>query len=184
MEKFESRNGKQVTRAFFSVIVPTYNRSFETSRALLSVAKQTKPADYSGIFLDCWVIDDGSDPAYDPSEGLREEFSRRKILLHRKRMKKNFGVAKARNQGIFLSSGYWVAFLDSDDEWHRDKLLEQYHYIIANPGYKIIQTEEIWVRRGRRVNSAKVHEKKVGNLFQSSLSRCLITPSSVALREN
>ena len=77
-----------------------------------------------------------------------------------------------------------MAFLDSDDEWHATKLLEQYRYILANPEYPIVQTEEIWFRKNQRVNPTKAHEKKIGNLFKLSLSRCLITPSSVVLKRD
>jgi glycosyltransferase involved in cell wall biosynthesis len=73
-----------------------------------------------------------------------------------------------------------VAFLDSDDEWHPGKLVAQMDYF-KEANYQIQQTEEIWFRHGRRVNAPRHLLKKEGDIFDISLQRCMITPSSVCL---
>ena len=46
----------------------------------------------------------------------------------------------------------------------------------------ICQTEEVWVRNGRRVNPKKVHQKPSGYIFKASLALCLVSPSAVMMR--
>ena len=67
----------------------------------------------------------------------------------------NRGVSAARNTGIHHSKGRWCAFLDSDDEWLKGQLSRQVRFVQANPDLSIVHGEEIWVRRGRRVNQKK-----------------------------
>jgi glycosyltransferase involved in cell wall biosynthesis len=95
--------------AFFSVVIPSYNRSGMTSDAVNSVLSQTF-RDFEII-----VVDDGSND--DTEEALRC-FSDR-ITYHKQ---KNAGVASARNKGISLSNGRYICYLDSDDLWHPEKL--------------------------------------------------------------
>jgi len=99
-----------------SVVIPTFNREEPTLRAVQSVLAQTYPN------FEVIVIDDGSE---DPSV-LRAALSG----LHDKRIRfhelgLNRGANYARNVGIGLASGKYVAFLDSDDEWLPNKLTAQ-----------------------------------------------------------
>ncbi|MCU0821538.1 MAG: glycosyltransferase family 2 protein, partial [Spirochaetes bacterium] len=93
----------------------------------------------------------------------------------------NSGVSKARNTGILMANSPHIAFLDSDDIWLPEKLEEHRNYIINNPRILIHQTDEIWIRNGRRVNPGKRHASKSGGIFIGSLDLCLISPSAVAL---
>jgi glycosyltransferase involved in cell wall biosynthesis len=101
-----------MTPSLVSVIVPTYNRAYCLARALDSILCQTYEA------LEVVVIDDGS------TDNTRELVSSR--YAHDARVRyfyeENRGVTAARNQGIKLSRGDYVAFLDSDDTWERWKL--------------------------------------------------------------
>ena len=87
----------------------------------------------------------------------------------------------ARNTGVEYSKGEWIAFLDSDDEWLEDKLSRQAQYIKMNPHLSLIHGDEIWYRKGQRVNPGKKHQKHSGRIFHHCLSLCLISPSSVVL---
>ncbi|WP_242945125.1 glycosyltransferase family A protein [Oribacterium sp. C9] len=70
------------------------------------------------------VIDDcSSDDTVKEVEKLIEETSGYDIRLIKN--EENRGVAYSRNHGIELSNGEWIAFLDSDDMWERDKLEKQ-----------------------------------------------------------
>ena len=75
-----------------------------------------------------------------------------------------------------------IAFLDSDDLWSPAKLERQLAFMRDNPGCAISQTNEIWLRNGRRVNPAIRHRKRAGDIFIDSLRTCLIGMSSVMIR--
>ena len=92
----------------------------------------------------------------------------------------NRGVSCARNTGIALSRGEYICFLDSDDEWLPHKLETQIALIKKN-NYYLVHGEEIWVRRGKRVNPKKIHQKCGGWIFEHVLPRCLISPSTVMI---
>jgi len=80
-----------------------------------------------------------------------------------------------------LATSPWIAFLDSDDEWAPDKLHQQLCAAKQYPDIKIVHTNEIWIRSGKRVNPMKKHEKKGGWIFSDCLPLCAISPSSVMI---
>lgn len=103
-------------RPLVSVIMPSYNAEAFLAEAIRSVAGQTM-AD-----LELIVIDDCSgDRSYEIALEQAREDSRICVL----RNEVNSGVAKTRNRGIALARGQYIAFLDSDDVWHPEKLQRQ-----------------------------------------------------------
>jgi glycosyltransferase involved in cell wall biosynthesis len=157
-----------------SVIIPTYNRALLLPRAVASVCAQT--------FTDfeCIVVDDGST---DETSAFLGNADLPDAVRHI-RFPGNRGVAAARNAGVAAATGLWLAFLDSDDEWNRAKLSLQMEWHALNPEFRISQTKEIWIRGGVRVNPPATHEKVGGFIFEQCLHRCMITPSSVVIRES
>ena len=93
----------------------------------------------------------------------------------------NRGASAARNTGLQAARGDWIAFLDSDDYWLPAKLETQVRFFAENPQALICQTEEIWIRHGRRVNPQKKHRKFSGDIFSPSLIRCIVSPSAVMI---
>lgn len=84
-----------------SVVIPVKDRQIELERAIGSILTQTYIVD------EIIVVDDGSEAP---------------IVLNDKKIKVlrndvSRGGAKARNQGADIATGYYIAFLDSDDEW-------------------------------------------------------------------
>ncbi len=96
-----------------SVIIPTYNRRTEVVGAIASVLAQTIKV--SEII----VVDDGSTDDTEDHVGRMESPVRYIKTL-------NQGVSAARNHGIHVATGDWIAFLDSDDKWYPEKLARQF----------------------------------------------------------
>lgn len=153
-----------------SVILPTFNRAWTLADAVDSVLSQDYP------FIELIVIDDGST---DDTPQLLDRFKKKITLIRQE----NKGVSAARNAGIKKSRGTLIALLDSDDIWDRKKISCQVDFFDENPDAMICQTEEIWIRKGRRVNPGKKHKKPSGQIFEPSLERCLVSPSAVMMRK-
>ena len=110
-----------------SVIIPTYNREKYVVKAIDSVLRQ-KFEDYEII-----VVDDGST---DNTKEIVNKYGDRIRYIYQD----NSGVSAARNAGIKLAKGEWLAFLDSDDEWMPDYLLTQIETADQNPGIRMQAT--------------------------------------------
>jgi len=151
-----------------SVIIPTFNRAAMLVDAVRSVLGQTF-TDFELI-----VVDDGGS---DDTSGRLAAWAARITLLRTRRQ----GVAAARNHGAASSAGRYLAFLDSDDLWLPEKLECQLSAHRARPQMRISHTDEIWVRRNRRVNPMRKHAKRGGRIFSYSLPMCRISPSSVII---
>jgi glycosyltransferase involved in cell wall biosynthesis len=154
-----------------SVVLATYNRRPLLDRAISSVLRQTAPP------LEIIMIDDGSSDDTDP-------YIRKNFPSIRYTWQQNQGVSAARNQGIRQSKGEWIAFLDSDDEWLPKKLENQIIALQKQPQFRICHTNEIWIRRGKRVNPHKKHAKSGGDIFERCLPLCIISPSSVLIHRS
>ena len=155
---------------FVSVILPTYNRYAFVGQAIDSVLNQTF-TDFELI-----VVDDGST---DNTPALLDQYGDRINVIRQE----NRGVSAARNSGIRSASGNAIALLDSDDYWLPKKLEEQVAFFEAHPDALICQTEELWLRNGKRVNPKKRHRKPSGMIFEKSLPLCLVSPSAVMIRK-
>ena len=106
-----------------SVITPIYNRS-EFLPAVIETLERQTLKDFELI-----IVDDGS------SEGLANAVRRLQVSfsLRLVRLDLNLGAASARNAGIKAAQGRYVAFLDSDDSWHPDKLRRQLRQLESAP---------------------------------------------------
>jgi len=153
-----------------SVIIPTFDRAWALKTAIDSVLAQT----YTPIEI--IVINDGStDNTLDILAGYGNKIQ----VLDQE----NRGVSAARNLGIKHSRGQYIALLDSDDAWEPDKISCQISFFDQHPEALICQTEEIWIRNGRRVNPKVKHKKPSGMIFEPSLHLCLVSPSAVMIHK-
>lgn len=152
-----------------SAVIPTYNRADFVREAIASVLRQDYP------HVELIVVDDGS---RDGTAAVVSSFGPTVQYL----WQENRGVSAARNRGVAASTGDLIAFLDSDDLWLPRKVSAQVAYFEAHPDAQACHTDEIWIRRGVRVNERHIHRKQGGWQFLASLPRCLISPSAVMMR--
>jgi glycosyltransferase involved in cell wall biosynthesis len=151
-----------------SVIITTYNRRTFLRAAVLSVLVQ----DYKD--KEIIVVDDGStDGSLKELEGLPVQYI----------WKKNGGISSARNKGIEVARGDYIAFLDVDDLWKKKKLSSQIA-VMRDEGYEISYTDEIWIRNGKHLNQKSIHKKFSGFIFEKCLPLCIISPSSVLMKRS
>ena len=153
-----------------SVIIPTYNRCWILKEAIDSVLSQ----EY--IDFEIIVVDDGSN---DATAALLSAYGDQITTIYQE----NRGVSAARNAGILMAKGKYVAFLDSDDMWLPEKLSCQVDFFQSHAEAVICQTDEIWIRNGVRVNPKNRHKKPSGMIFEPSLQLCLVSPSAVMIKK-
>ncbi len=157
-----------------SVILPTYNRAQFLARSIPSILGQSL---LPGELI---IVDDGSG---DESRQVVAQESVNSPLPIKYIYQENKGASGARNTGIKKSSFPFLAFLDSDDWWHTEKLEKQFSSMQKNPHYDISHTREIWYRKGKRVNQKKKHDPPHGNIFQQSLRMCMVGMSTVMIKK-
>lgn len=103
-----------------SIIIPVYNAEKFIEDTIKSVINQT----YKNWQL--IIIDDHST---DSSVNIIKEFTKNNNKIKLIKLKKNNGVAIARNKGINLAKGKYLCFLDADDLWHPEKLNKQISFM-------------------------------------------------------
>ena len=107
-----------------SVIIPTYKRNKNLENAIQSVLKQTYK-NFEIIIVD----DNNPDTEYrKANEELMKKYENNEKVIYVKHEKNRNGAA-ARNTGIFLSKGKYIAFLDDDDEFLENKLERQVEFL-------------------------------------------------------
>jgi glycosyltransferase involved in cell wall biosynthesis len=107
-----------------SVIIPLFNKEQFIEQTLQSVLNQS----YKN--LECIIVDDGST---DKGPQITQRFIDQNHLPWKLVSQQNAGQTKARNHGIRLSSGDYLAFLDSDDLWASTKIQSQVDAMMKNP---------------------------------------------------
>ncbi|MBN1913036.1 MAG: glycosyltransferase [Candidatus Omnitrophica bacterium] len=110
-----------------SVIIATYNRAHFIKDAIESVLRQTFN-DYEII-----IVDDGST---DDTKEVVRQFAGKVRYCYQE----NKGRSESRNTGIRLSQGEYVAFLDDDDIWAKDKIKKQLDYFSAHPEIGLVHS--------------------------------------------
>jgi glycosyltransferase involved in cell wall biosynthesis len=154
-----------------SVIIPVYDRFELLMQAAASVLNQ-EMTDFELI-----IVDDGSKEEITPAAGLGDE--RVRVL----RLRHTGFPGLVRNRGVEIARGRYLAFLDSDDLWLPEKLMFQTAYFEEHPDVRICHTRERWERNGDTVSQASQRHRREGDLFEESLKKCIIGPSTVMLEK-
>jgi glycosyltransferase involved in cell wall biosynthesis len=122
-----------MTKPSVSVVIPVYNGEKHLHQTIQSVLEQTfRP-------LEIIVIDDGST---DGTAAVTKEFSKQiRYFQH-----DNRGTAASRNRGVAESEGDYIAFVDADDLWHREKIEKQMNYLTHHHTIEVCVTyiENFW----------------------------------------
>lgn len=158
-----------------SAIITTHNRKQLFIKALNSVINQT----YKNIEI--LVVDDGSE------DGTKEymesnEFSNVKYLYIPK--EKSKGGNYARNIGIKESKGSYIAFLDDDDEWNKEKIKKQVKYLEDNPEIGIVTCAREYEYNFKKKKKQKIEDIVEGNLKEKIFTMMPYTTSSIMLKRN
>lgn len=148
-----------------SVIIPTYNREKTISKSVLSVANQ------SVRNIEVLVIDDGSTDA--TGEVIRTLSAEDPRIKYYKQ--ENGGANKARNLGIRLAAGKYVAFNDSDDIWRQDKIKKELEILQNRREYRGVFSkfelhyvnENRSLVRPKRVEKPLYHQLMVANVVNT-----------------
>ena len=153
--------------ALVSVIIPYFNKQKYISRTIYSVLNQS----FKNIEI-LIVFDDSKKNDLKILKNFAKKDKRIKILVN----KNNLGVAKSRNKAIKQSKGEFIAFIDADDIWKKDKLKFQVNYmkknniLFSHTSYKIIN------ENGKIIGKFKV---KKNNNYKELLKSCDIGLSTV-----
>ena len=148
-----------------SVIMPAYNAEAFIEEAINSVINQTETN------WELLVIDDCSkDSTFEIAKELEKKDERIFVL----RNEFNIGVAKTRNIGIERAKGKYIAFLDSDDIWHPEKLQRQLEKIIATRAGICYCSYAIIGRSGSKIRSDYIVPETVdfNMLLKENVMQC------------
>lgn len=156
-----------------SVIIPTYNRRVLVQRALHSVMAQSRRPE------DVIVVDDGSTDG--TGEALRAAFGDSIRYV----WQPNAGVSSARNHGLRLARGDFIALLDSDDEWLPEKTALQRQWLEERPDFGMVLCDVARVdARGQEFEI--FHRRELlpedGNILKWVLLEPALVPASAMLR--
>lgn len=154
-----------------SVVLPTRNRAGIVERALQSVLNQTF-ADWELI-----VVDDAST---DATSDVVSAYCSRDPRVHVHTLTTPRGGAAARNHGISVARGAWVAFIDDDDEWHPTKLFEQLR--IRDDGAGLIYCLAEYVDAAGRRRSMQTNDVSGGEARPAVLRQNFMCTPSVLVR--
>lgn len=120
-----------INDVFVSIIIPVYNGEKYIKDTLNSILGQT----YKNF--EVIVIDDYSS---DNTFSILNEYANKDNRIKIFKNDQNMGVSKTRNKAVELAKYNWIAFLDADDLWEKDKLEKQINLLINNQDSKLFYT--------------------------------------------
>ena len=131
-------------RNLISIIIPFYKKKPFFSKTIKSVLNQS----YKNFEI-ILIYDDISKHDLKFVKKILLKIKKKKIIVN----KKNLGVGRSRNIGIKMAKGNFIAFLDADDIWHKNKLKEQLIFMKKNKtdfsytNYLIIDENEKYIKK-------------------------------------
>ena len=141
---------------FFSIIMPTYNQANFIKAAIQSVLDQT---------FEDWELIIVNNYSSDETIKVISNFGDDRIKVIN--FRNNGIIAASRNRAAMDASGNYLAFLDSDDLWCKDKLTHIYDEIYLTSD--IIYHSELWKFQGKKNVIKKDSKQKIDKIFESLL---------------
>lgn len=151
------------------IIIPTYNSAKYITETIESVKKQN--FEYWKII----VVDDGSTD--DTIKEINKVICDIKDKVEIVKLNENKGVANARNVGIQKSQNRFIAFLDSDDVWQKDKIFKQLRFMKDN-NYCFSYTNYTYLKNGQYKKIRKIPVKLT---YKQALKNTIILTSTVMI---
>ena len=153
-------------KALISIIIPTYNSSALILKTLHSVINQDYK-DYEIIIIDSYSVDD----TIIKIKSLKNK--RIRIFF----TKKEKGLSYARSFGILKSRGRYIAFLDSDDEWKKNKLMKQIKFMKNHQS--VFSCTNFQLKKNKNIKKIIIKKNKI--FFNDLLADRPIALSSVII---
>lgn len=151
-----------------SIIVPVYNSGSFIKDTIETVKDQT---------FQNWELLLVNDCSTDNSKNIIEEQIKKDDRINLIELEENSGAAVARNRGIKEAKGKYIAFLDSDDLWNKDKLEKQISFI-KNNNYEFTYTDyEFADEKGKKLNKVVKVPKSI--TYEQALKNTTIFTSTV-----
>lgn len=160
---------RDVSKILVSVIIPFHNRIDWTLEAIWSVIKQTHSN------LEIIVIDDASTESIEPIIQISHKDSRVKLISNQRKS----GVSGARNSGMDVSNGEYIAFLDSDDLYKREKISTQLSYMVRNGILFSHTSYETFFRSSGKQQNSRIHIKDY--IYPDIIAGCSIATPTVMI---
>lgn len=155
-----------------SVVIPTYNRAIDLERALLSLNNQIYK------YFEVLICDDGST---DNTSSVVNEFAN-KLNIRYIKIQNSGKPAVPRNLGITQAKGKYIAFLDSDDWWHENKLQLAFEYL--ENGADLVYSDFYKVKYLTEKEIVRVRELKENITIDLLKNGNAICNSSVVVRKS
>ncbi len=161
---------------FFSVVIPLYNKEPFIGQTLQSLIAQTF-ADFEII-----IINDGST---DAGEAKVLSFPDPRIRYY---LRENKGVSAARNLGITMAKGQYIAFLDADDHWYPDFLQCMHRNITRFPDQKVFSCA-IEIETAKNLVPAEYsidrnHPVEIVDFFKASFKETVLWTSATVIHKS
>ena len=153
-----------------SVIIPYYKKKEYIISTINSVLNQT----YKNLEI-IIIYDDPNKEDLNLLKKIKKKDKRIKIYIN----KKNLGAGRSRNKGIKLSKGIFVAFLDSDDLWKKNKLKKQIFFMKKN-GINASHTSYTIINSNNKIIGSR-NAKDMS--YKQLLKSCDIGLSTVVLKK-
>jgi glycosyltransferase involved in cell wall biosynthesis len=158
-----------------SVVIPAFNAEYFIEKTLDSVIAQTY-TDYEIV-----VVDDGSS---DNTKKVVKEYFARKQVCGQCIRQPNKKIAGARNTGIRAAQGSWIALLDHDDLWHKEKLEKVMSVLNRRPDIDLLCHNEHICKNGVVVRVTQNYRKGYTKFEELLFKGNSLSPSAVVLRKN
>lgn len=163
-----------MTTPFFSVVMPTYNQADFLKKSIPSVLSQTWES------LELIIVNNFSD---DDTVEVVSTFKDTRVSLIN--FRNNGVIGASRNVGIKGAIGKYIAFLDSDDSWHPEKLERVHSVLMENPETDLICHNENLIMEDKVATKVLEYGPNGNSLFEHLLwqGSCLSTSATTVRKD-